>query len=73
MNGSGGYFGHDLGAVADCLRGGYGAEPPFTLVRHDADVARTCLGVTPCRDRRPPTFEELLAFLTENGVDVRIA
>jgi hypothetical protein len=29
--------------------------------------------VTPCRDRRPPTFEELLAFLTENGVDVRIA
>ncbi|MGW1761994.1 hypothetical protein [Streptomyces mirabilis] len=44
-----------------------------TLVWHDADVARTCLGVTPYRDRRPPTFEELLTFLTDNGVDVRIA
>ncbi|MGW4982014.1 barstar family protein [Streptomyces mirabilis] len=73
VNGPGGYFGHDLSAVADCLRGGYGAEPPFTLVWHDADVARTCLGVTPYRDRRPPTFEELLTFLTDNGVDVRIA
>ncbi|MFE2701475.1 barstar family protein [Streptomyces mirabilis] len=73
VNGPGGYFGHDLSAVADCLRGGHGAEPPFTLVWHDTEVARTCLGVTPCRDRRPPTFEELLAFLTENGVDVRIA
>ncbi|MHA5050130.1 barstar family protein [Streptomyces sp. SD15] len=73
LNGPGGYFGHDLSEVADCLGGGFGAEPPFSLVWHHADVARACLGVTPCRDPRPPTFEELLAFLTENGVDVRIA
>ncbi|WP_405880355.1 barstar family protein [Streptomyces sp. NBC_01136] len=73
VNGPGGYFGHDLSEVVGCLRGGYGAEPPFTLVWHDADVARACLGVSPCRDRRPPTFEELLVFLADHGVDVRLA
>jgi RNAse (barnase) inhibitor barstar len=73
VNGPGGYFGWGLDALADCLRGRWGAAPPATLVWHDADVARTCLGVTPHVDNRPPTFEELLAFLAEQGVDVRLA
>jgi RNAse (barnase) inhibitor barstar len=73
VNGPGGYFGLNLGALNDCLRGRWGATPPLTLVWHDAHVARTCLGVTPHIGLRPPTFEELLAFLAERHVDVRLA
>lgn len=32
VNGPGGYFGWNLDALADCLRGGFGAAPPFTVV-----------------------------------------
>nr|WP_286013649.1 barstar family protein [Nocardia sp. CDC159] len=32
INGPGGYFGNCLDALADCLHGGFGATPPFTLV-----------------------------------------
>ncbi|WP_086844349.1 barstar family protein [Amycolatopsis kentuckyensis] len=32
VNGPGGYFGWNLDALADCLRGGFGATPPFTVV-----------------------------------------
>lgn len=71
VNGPGGYFGWNQGGLNDCLRGRWGATPPFTLVWHDADVARTCLGVTPHAGPRPPTYEELLAFLAERHVDVR--
>ncbi|MCP2298911.1 Barstar (barnase inhibitor) [Nocardia amikacinitolerans] len=31
VNGPGGYFGFNLDALSDCLRGGFGAVPPFTL------------------------------------------
>ncbi|GAA5067840.1 barstar family protein [Nocardia callitridis] len=31
INGPGGYFGADLDGLADCLRGGFGVLPPFTL------------------------------------------
>ncbi|MFC8200316.1 barstar family protein [Streptomyces sp. NPDC057298] len=72
VNGPGGYFGWGLDALADCLRGRWGALRPFTLVWHDAEVARTCLGLVPRTDRRPWTFEELLAFLVDEGVDVRL-
>jgi RNAse (barnase) inhibitor barstar len=72
VNGPGGCFGWDLDALDDCLRGRWGAAPPFTLVWHDAEVARTCLGATPQTDNRPLTFEEVLAFLTGQRVDVRL-
>ncbi|MFF3487781.1 barstar family protein [Streptomyces sp. NPDC002701] len=72
VNGPGGYFGWGLDALADCLRGGWGARRPFTLVWHDAQVARTCLGLVPRTGRRPWTFEELLAFLLDEGIDVRL-
>lgn len=39
INGPGGYFGWNGDALHDCLRGGYGAEPPFRLIWHDAEVA----------------------------------
>jgi RNAse (barnase) inhibitor barstar len=40
INGPGGYFGWNLDALDDCLRGGFGATAPFTLVWHHSDVAR---------------------------------
>ncbi|GHA49844.1 hypothetical protein GCM10010372_57050 [Streptomyces tauricus] len=73
VNGPGGYFGWGLDALNDCLRGRWGARRPFTLVWHDAETARACLGLVPRTDRRPWTFEELLAFLADKGVDVRLA
>lgn len=73
MNGPGGYFGRGLDALADCLCGDFGALPPFTLVWHDAHVARSCLGVVPRTDSRPPSFEELLEFLAEHRIDVVLA
>ncbi|WP_406378341.1 hypothetical protein [Streptomyces sp. NBC_00197] len=80
VNGPGGYFGRSLDTLGACLRGGWGAERPFTLVWHASAVARSCLGVTPHTDfgripptdHRPSAFEELLAFLGEKGVDVRL-
>lgn len=73
VNGPAGYFGWGLDALNDCLRGRWGAATPLTLVWHDAAVARTCLGTTPHTGPRPPTFDELLAFLAERNVDVRLA
>lgn len=62
VNGPGGYYGWNLDAMADCLRGGFGAAPPFTLEWHDSSVART----------RLPEFDTVLAILREGGVDVRL-
>ncbi|MER8042248.1 hypothetical protein [Streptomyces sp. NPDC094032] len=65
--GPGGYLAEDL----DQLR------PPFaagtTLVWHDAEVARTCLGVVPRARNRPPTFEEIVIGLACSGVTVEFA
>ncbi|WP_151482668.1 barstar family protein [Streptomyces albicerus] len=72
VNGPGGYFGWGIDALTDCLRGRWGAARPFTLVWHDAEVARTCLGLVPRTDRRPWTFEELLEVLVDKGIDVRL-
>ncbi|MFI1441426.1 barstar family protein [Streptomyces fructofermentans] len=73
VNGPGGYFGGGLDALTDCLRGRWGARPPFAFVWHDADTARTCLGLAPLTGRRPWTFEELYGFLLDEGVEVRLA
>ncbi|MFJ1702073.1 barstar family protein [Kitasatospora sp. NPDC088346] len=70
-----GYYGRNLDALADCLRGGFGPEPPFTLRWRDSAVARRRL------TRRPGTgpggpgrsyFEEIVAVLREGGVTVRL-
>ncbi|UUU24327.1 barstar family protein [Streptomyces sp. DSM 40750] len=73
VNGPGGYFGRCLDAVGDALCGNFGATTPFTLIWHDAHIARECLGLSPRVDIRPETFEELLAFLAERRVDARLA
>lgn len=43
VNGPGGYFGADLDSLRDCLRGGFGAQPPFELRWKAADLTRARL------------------------------
>jgi hypothetical protein len=72
VNGPGGYFGWNLGALHDCLQGGWGATPGFRLVWHDSDVAAAAL--TPGYDRRwwapALTMDQIVGLLTAAGVDV---
>jgi RNAse (barnase) inhibitor barstar len=44
VNGPGGYFGANLDAVHDCLYGGFGVEPPFSVVWENSRVSREALG-----------------------------
>jgi len=44
VNGPDGYYGACLDALSDCLCGGFGLIPPFTLKIHHADAARESLG-----------------------------
>ncbi|MFD0076410.1 barstar family protein [Streptomyces sp. NPDC127166] len=41
--GPGRYFGREFNAFKDCLSGGFGIALPFTLIWHDADIARRAL------------------------------
>ncbi|WP_431678338.1 barstar family protein [Kitasatospora sp. KL5] len=68
-----GYYGSNLDALADCLHGGFGPEPPFVLVWHASALAA-------CRlDRRMllagrecSYFEAVLDVLKQGGVAVRL-
>jgi hypothetical protein len=44
INGPAGYFGASLEAFDDCLVGGFGIEPPWTLRWQYSDIARRALG-----------------------------
>ncbi|MFJ6699617.1 barstar family protein [Streptomyces sp. NPDC091272] len=63
VNGPGGYFGANLDALNDCLRGGYGVGTPFVLDWQDSETARTHLVAY---------FDSALDVLREHGVDVRL-
>ncbi|MFB7466178.1 barstar family protein [Streptomyces sp. NPDC056224] len=71
VNGPGGYFGWNLDALADCLRGGWGATTPFTLQWESSAEARAHL-----MDSRSPSankaavFDLLLEIFEERGVRV---
>lgn len=45
VNGRGGYFGNNLDALADCLRGGFGTpeDRPFTFVWAHSSASRRSL------------------------------
>jgi len=58
VNGPGGYYGANLDALADCLRGGFGPVPPFEL---------TWRGGTPPAS----VLEPVLDVLAEAKVTVR--
>ncbi len=74
INGPGGYFGWNLGALDDCLRGSWGARLPFTLVWHDSGTARAHLVAGYDRLWLSPahTFEYLLGMLHDTGAAVEL-
>ncbi|WP_035849608.1 barstar family protein [Kitasatospora azatica] len=67
VNGPGGYYGSNLDALADCLRGGFGPTPPFTLVWHDFAVADGSSALPPGYAR------SVVDLLREAGVTVRLS
>jgi RNAse (barnase) inhibitor barstar len=59
VNGPGGYFGWNLDALVDCLRGGFGAETPFTLDWRSFETARAL-----------PRLDTILEILADGEVTV---
>ncbi|MFF2039052.1 barstar family protein [Kitasatospora sp. NPDC058170] len=73
LNGPGGYYGGNLDALADCLRGGFGPRPPFTLVWADAETARRHLTGRVFIGERPlDYFDAILDTLRAGGVAVEL-
>jgi hypothetical protein len=73
INGPGGYFGWNPSALHDCVIGGWGAAHPFSLIWHNAAVARTHLAAADGRDAASAvTLDEILQWLTEDGVEVEL-
>lgn len=74
VNGPGGYFGWNLGALHDCLLGGWGAAPGFRLVWHDSEVARASLVAGYDQRWWAPalTMDQLLGLLAADGVEVEL-
>ncbi|WP_418960112.1 barstar family protein [Streptomyces tritici] len=71
VNGPCGYFGWNLDALDDCLRGGWGATPPFTLHWDFSTEARAQLaGSVSTGDGDASLFDVLLEIFEERGVDV---
>ncbi|PWK82281.1 RNAse (barnase) inhibitor barstar [Lentzea atacamensis] len=61
--GPGHYFGWGYDALADCLCGGFGVRPPFTLVWNDAQVAHGAI-----RDH----FLLVLELMRRSGITVEL-
>ncbi|GAA4623311.1 hypothetical protein GCM10023196_019000 [Actinoallomurus vinaceus] len=74
INGPGGYFGWNLDALNDCLRGRWGARAPFRLVWRDSAVAGEHLVAGYDRHRYAPTvtLDSLLQMFAEHGVEVEL-
>lgn len=71
VNGPGGYFGWNLSAVDDCLRGGWGASLPFTLQWENSAEARVGLVEHSPTDQGEATESDLLLeIFEERGVRV---
>ncbi|SNT51948.1 Barstar, RNAse (barnase) inhibitor [Actinacidiphila glaucinigra] len=71
VNGPGGYFGWNLDALDDCLRGGWGAATPFTLHWDSSAEVRARLAEhVPTEDGDIALFNLLLDIFNERGVSV---
>jgi barstar (barnase inhibitor) len=71
INGPGGYFGWNLSAVDDCLRGGFGASCPFTLKWLRSDVVTSALvRCDVAGGRWTADLEVLLEIFSDHGIDV---
>jgi hypothetical protein len=71
--GPGRYFGWGWDALNDCLCGGFGVAPPFTLVWHDSAVARRALAdVVGDPEGRLCYFDDVVQLLERCGVTVEL-
>ncbi|MET7988497.1 barstar family protein [Streptomyces sp. NPDC005281] len=71
VNGPGGYFGWNLDALDDCLRGGFGATSPFTLHWDASAQARARLAErVPGDDWTVALFDLILEIFERRGVSV---
>ncbi|WP_234343467.1 barstar family protein [Streptomyces sp. WM6372] len=71
INGPGGYFGWNLDALDDCLRGGWGATPPFTLQwESSAEATAHLMDSRSPRANGAAVFDLLLEIFEERGVRV---
>ncbi|MFE7530905.1 barstar family protein [Kitasatospora sp. NPDC057542] len=71
VNGPGGYFGWNLDALDDCLRGGWGATPPFTLRWESSAEARAALAErTPTSDGTASLFDLIVEIFEGRGISV---
>ncbi len=71
VNGPCGYFGWNLDALADCLCGGWGATPPFVLVWHHSQVARSHLATQKGREGAANSFFDVVTeILHEYAIEV---
>ncbi|MGC4047119.1 MAG: barstar family protein [Armatimonas sp.] len=82
VNGPGGYFGGNLDALNDCLRGGFGLATPFTLEVIGLEKVRDALDAEEAWHRAqqnqseplpdaPTYFDIVIEIFTECGVAVR--
>ena len=72
VNGPGGYFGRNLDALADCLRGGYGTpdDRPFLFVwRHSDDSQQSLAGFTGAGE---PFFDAVVDVFDDTGVELKL-
>ncbi|GAA4847037.1 barstar family protein [Kitasatospora terrestris] len=69
-----GYYGKNLDALADCLRGGFGPEPPFTLVWHESMASARVLTrrVSGGESGDRSYFDAILDVLRQGGVTVKL-
>ncbi|MET8423897.1 barstar family protein [Nocardia sp. NPDC004860] len=67
INGPGGYFGWNLDALVDCLRGGWGATSPFTLKWLHSDEAQDHLAADQQVAGGQTPFELLFGDLAGEG------
>jgi hypothetical protein len=71
LHGPGRYYGWGWDAFEDCLCGGFGVAPPFTLTWHDSAVARRALAdVVKDPEDGLSYFEEIVRLLERRGVTV---
>ncbi|MEU4067741.1 barstar family protein [Streptomyces wedmorensis] len=68
--GPGRWFGRGLDDLDDCLGGRRGVVGPFTLIWHDADIARHALNFTLDHGGKLTYFEGVLRLLESRGVAV---
>jgi RNAse (barnase) inhibitor barstar len=73
VNGTGGYFGRNLDALADCLRGGFGTpeDRPYEFEwDHSAVSRRHLMGV---RQGQRPFFDSVRDVFADAGVTLKLS